>query len=82
MLPEDTRKSLYDIRESIDSIEGFLAEHLGEQRNFYVYLQKKLLRRGVERELEIIGEATNRILKVAPDFPITAARKIDRKSVV
>jgi uncharacterized protein with HEPN domain len=53
-----------------------LAESLGEERNFYVYLQKKLLRRAVERELEIIGEATNRILRLASDFPITSARKI------
>ncbi|MDR0954421.1 MAG: DUF86 domain-containing protein [Rikenellaceae bacterium] len=73
---EDINKSLYDIQVAIDSIESYLAENLGKERNFYVYLQKKMLRRGVERELEIIGEATNRILKITPDFPITSARKI------
>ena len=44
---------LLDIQNSIDSIN----EYLGENRNFNVYLSNKLLRRGIERELEIIGEA-------------------------
>lgn len=76
MPPEEIRKSLFDIQESIDSIEGYLARFLGEKRNFYVYMQEKHLRRSVERELEIIGEAMSRIHKVIPDFPITSARKI------
>ncbi len=76
MLPEEIRKSLHDIMVSIDSIEGYLARFLGEQRNFFVYVQEKILRRGVEREIEIIGEAVNCILRTNPDFPITAARKI------
>lgn len=38
---------------SILSIE----EYLGEKRDFIAYEQNKLLRRAVERELEIIGEA-------------------------
>lgn len=45
------RKYLYDIQQSIDSIN----EYLGEKRDFFVYEQNKLLRRAVERELEIIG---------------------------
>ncbi len=51
---------LLDISNSIDSINEFL----GEERNFNNYESNKLLRRAVERELEIIGEAVNRILKV------------------
>jgi len=35
-----------------------------------------LLRRAIERNLEIIGEATNRILKVNPDFEIKNAKRI------
>jgi uncharacterized protein with HEPN domain len=35
-----------------------------------------LLRRGIERELEIIGEAINRILKINPDIEISEARRI------
>ncbi len=53
-------KCLYDIQESINSIEGYL----GEKRSFEVYSNNKILRRAIERELEIIGEAINRIQKV------------------
>lgn len=68
----EIRKYLFDIRESIISIE----DYLGPNRNFEVYQKNKMLRRAVERELEIIGEATNRLLKVDPDFPISEARRI------
>ena len=63
---------LHDIQSSIDSI----FEYLGENRNFNIYLSNKLLRRGIERELEIIGEAANRILKIDPNVNIDNARKI------
>jgi len=53
-------KCLFDIQESINSIE----DYLGEKRNFEEYISNKLLRRAVERELEIIGEAMNRISKL------------------
>lgn len=63
---------LHDIKSSIDSIFDFL----GEERNFNNYLENRLLRRGIERELEIIGEAANRILKINPGIQIDNARKI------
>ena len=65
-------KYLYDIRESINSIY----EYLGENRNFDQYKSNKLLRRAVERELEIIGEATGRILKTREDIELSGARRI------
>ena len=68
----EIQKYLFDIRTSIDSINEFL----GEKRDFNTYKANKLLRRGIERELEIIGEALSRILKIDPDFPIDNARKI------
>ena len=71
-MKRDVKKCLFDIKISIDSIN----EYLGEERNFFHYQKDKLLRRGVERELEIIGEAVNRILKIDPDFKITNARQI------
>ncbi|MCF8461506.1 MAG: DUF86 domain-containing protein [Flavobacteriales bacterium] len=66
------RSYLHDIMEAIVSIE----EYVGEQRNFNDYLKNKQLRRAVERELEIIGEATNRILKLEKEFPIDNAKRI------
>ena len=65
-------KYLYDIITSINSIY----EYLEENRDFNDYQKNKLLRRAVERELEIIGEASNRILKLDSEFPIDNARKI------
>lgn len=59
-MDEHTLKCLYDIQESILSIEAFI----GSNYNFKHYIQNKQLRRAVERELEIIGEALNRIAKV------------------
>lgn len=58
---------LLDISNSIDSIN----EYLGEERNFQNYESNKLLRRAVEREPEIIGEAVNRILKIDPEIDIS-----------
>lgn len=43
---------------------------------FDIYLSDVCLRRAVERDITIIGEAMNRLLKLAPDIEITAARKI------
>ena len=68
----EIQKYLFDIQISIDSIH----EYIGEQRNFNVYQENKQLRRSVERELEIIGEAVSKILKIDTDFPISNARKI------
>ena len=66
------QKYLYDIITSINSIY----EYLGESRDFNEYSENKLFRRAVEWELEIIGEASNRILKLDSEFPIDNARKI------
>ena len=49
---------------------------LKENRNFFEYQNNKLLRRGIEREIEIIGEAMSRILKTAPELHIENARQI------
>jgi uncharacterized protein with HEPN domain len=65
-------KYLYDIKESIDSIHDFL----GADRDFEKYKENKLLRRGIERELEIIGEATSRILKIDDRIEIADSRRI------
>jgi len=49
---------------------------LGDNRNFKDYQNSKMLRRAVEREFEIIGEAMTRILHKAPEIKISNAIKI------
>jgi uncharacterized protein with HEPN domain len=49
---------------------------LGTTRDLFEYQNNKLLRRGVEREIEIIGEAMSRILKIDPTINIKNTRKI------
>jgi uncharacterized protein with HEPN domain len=71
-MKREIKKFLFDINTSIDSI----FEYLGGEQNFFEYQKNKLLRRGIEREIEIIGEATNRILKIDPEFNLTNARLI------
>jgi uncharacterized protein with HEPN domain len=68
----EIKKCLFDINTSIDSI----FEYLGRERNFFEYQKNKLLRRGVEREIEIIGEAMNRILRIDPNFITENSRQI------
>jgi uncharacterized protein with HEPN domain len=65
-------KYLLDIKGSIDSIY----EYLGDKQDFNEYKANKLLRRGIERELEIIGEATSRILKIDNSIDISDSRRI------
>ena len=68
----EVQKYLFDIKSSIDSIN----DYLGDKRDFNEYENNKLLRRGIEREIEIIGEAANRILKIDPSIQIDNVRKI------
>lgn len=65
-------KYLLDIQDSINSIY----DYLGDKRDFNDYKSNKLLRRGIERALEIIGEATNRILKLDENIEISDSRRI------
>ncbi len=66
------KKYLYDILEASNSI----FEYLEHKKDFSIYENNKLLRRAVEREFEIIGEALNRILKIEKSFPIKNAKRI------
>jgi uncharacterized protein with HEPN domain len=68
----EEKKLLTDIIEAIISID----EHLEWRRVFSEYKTNKTKRRAVERELEIIGEAVNKLLKISPGIPISFARII------
>jgi uncharacterized protein with HEPN domain len=72
-MTEKQLKFLYDIKLAIDDIESYFEN---ETRTFDNYTKKSLLKRAIERNLEIIGEAINRILKDDPFFPIENAKKI------
>ena len=43
-------------------------EHLEQQRVLEIYLKNKTKRRAVEREIEIIGEAMSKILKINQQY--------------
>jgi uncharacterized protein with HEPN domain len=71
-MDNEIKKYLFDIQESIDSIQNYL----GDKRDFKVYLEDKMLRRAVEREFEIIGEAMSRIEKLDSTIEISSKRQI------
>ena len=63
---------LADIKQAIREINQFLPD-----KEHFANFQKDLkTRRAVERNIEIIGEALNRVLKKHPDIPITHVRAI------
>jgi len=66
------KKLLADIVQAILSVD----EHLEGKRIFSEYKASKTKRRAVERELEIIGEAVNKLLKINPTVEISYARMI------
>lgn len=66
------KSSLLDIYQSIDEIFLFL----GDRRDFIAYQNDLKTKKAVERNLEIIGEAVNRIVKEEPNFVIDQAKSI------
>jgi len=63
---------LADIEQAIMEIKDFLPD----KKDFIRFQQDIRTKRAVERNIEIIGEAVNRILKAKPEIQITKARKI------
>ncbi|MBA4303739.1 MAG: antitoxin [Sphingobacteriaceae bacterium] len=63
---------LLDIQQAIEEIFLFL----GEKRNFITYQEDLKTKKAVERNLEIIGEAVNRILKADSSLQIKNAKNI------
>ena len=66
------KSSLLDIYQSIDEIFLFI----WDLRDFIAYQNDLKTKKSVERNLEIIGEAVNRILKEEPNFVIDQAKSI------
>ncbi|MBA4321394.1 MAG: hypothetical protein C0408_01115 [Odoribacter sp.] len=70
---ERVLKCLFDIKSAIEEIDTFLELYPSD---FELYKNNILLKRAIERNLEIIGEAMNRILTEEPEFYIENARRI------
>jgi uncharacterized protein with HEPN domain len=66
------KKLLFDILESVNNIE----DYLGGKKIFEEYNLNPMLQDAVERNLEIIGEAVNKILAFEPDIEISNSRRI------
>ena len=64
---------LFDIQRAIANIENFLSDR---PKRFAEYKKDMRTKHAVERNIEIISEATKRILNINSAIQITNARKI------
>ncbi len=64
---------LYDILSSINEIESY---YIDTPKIFEIYQNDLRTKRAVERNIEIIGEAMNRILKLDSEIVISNSKKI------
>ncbi|MDE5568715.1 MAG: DUF86 domain-containing protein [Muribaculaceae bacterium] len=73
-------KYLSDVLDSIIEIEE---ETDIRGRRFEVYCSDRVYRKFIERNIAIIGEAMNQILRLSPNIQISAGRKIvDTRNLV
>lgn len=64
---------LYDIIKAIEEIDSFFKD---TPKNFFAYQNDLKTKRAVERNIEIIGEAMNRILQLDGSIALSNSRKI------
>ena len=69
----EVRKYLYDIQQACQKIQNFTREC-----SLADYEANEMLRSAVERQLEVVGEALNRLLRMKPDLEasISQARRV------
>ena len=72
-MENEVKAWLYDILNAIMEIDSFFSQGTKQFVNFQNDLRTK---RAVERNVEIIGEALNRILRFDQKIPISNSRKI------
>ena len=75
-MDEYIEKHLYDVLLSINEVESYFPEG---PKLFEEFRKEIILQRAVERNVEIMGEAINRILKIDPTFILPNARAIVNK---
>ena len=71
-MTEEEKKLLKDIEQAALNIDI----HLEGRRVWEEFVTNITKRRAIERELEIIGEATNNLLKINEGLSLSSARKI------
>ena len=71
-MEDEIKTWLSDIKQAIVEINSFLPV----KRNYLSFQKDLKTKRAIERNIEIIGEAVNRIIKKEPGFEITNARRI------
>ena len=64
-MDERILKWIYDIDFALNEIDSYFDN---KDKNFLEYRENTMLKRAIERDLEIIGEAVNRILKRDPSY--------------
>ena len=64
---------LYDISTAIDEVYSFFEQ---VPKRFEEYQKNLMLRRAIERNIGIIGEATNKLLKEDPEITISHSKAI------
>ena len=72
-MDNDIKTWLYDILQSIKEVESYYSDR---PKKFEEYVSDFRTKRAVERNIEIIGEAVNRILKRDKNFELNNARQI------
>ena len=72
-MDNDIKTWLFDILTSINEIESYFID---TPKMFEIYQNDSRTKRAVERNIEIIGEAMNRILKQDSKIIISNSRKI------
>ena len=72
-MDNDVKTWLYDILMAIEEIESFFIDR---PKRYEDYRNDMRTKRAVERNIEIIGEAMNRIIKRDNSIEITNAQKI------
>lgn len=73
MADRSVEKYLNDILDSITQIESYFDTF---PRRFDFYCETPMMQRAIQMNISIIGEATNKLLKIVPGIPISKARKI------